>query len=134
MAALTVTAASVIADANYLTRGTAGASLTAGQAVYKDASDSDKIKACDADVQASAACVGIATHAAASGQPIMYQTGGAITMGATMTKGEHYFCGTTAGELVPLADLSSGDFLTRVIQATSTTVAKIEINVNTSAL
>lgn len=127
MAALSVTAANVAKSTDAVTEeGVAGASLTAGMAVYKDASDSNKIKGADADVVTSAAAVGIALHAAASGQPIIFQKSGLITMGATMTKGEHYFAGTTAGELVPLADLASGDFPTRVIQAISTTVAVVQ--------
>lgn len=127
MADLSITAANVLKSTDAQTEeGIAGATITAGQAVYKDSSDSDKLKLADADAVASAAGVGIALHGAAAGQPLRYQKGGIITPGATLTKGEHYFVSTTAGGLCPLADLASGDFPTRMMQAISTTQAVVQ--------
>lgn len=117
MAALTITAASVVAVSGDRGQGTAGATLTAGLSLYADATDSDKLKGADADVTASSVCVGIALHAAASGQPISYLKlvpGSVITIGATVAVGMLYCVGLTAGDIVPYGDLGSGDFVSMV--------------------
>lgn len=108
MADITVTAASVAPGSNANTStGTAGASITAGQTVYLDSS-TNTIKLADCDLSAAAATVvGVALHAAASGQPITYQTGGIITIGATVVAGKAYVCSATAGGIAPIADLTT---------------------------
>src|SRR5262249_912833 len=109
MAALTITAANVVKIAgSQVAVGIAGATITAGQAVFADASTGNAIKLADADLSvAAAAAVGIALNGAASGQPVSYITGGGLTIGAG-TVGTVYVVGATAGAINPAADLTTG--------------------------
>jgi hypothetical protein len=104
-------------------RGTAGATITAGQAVYLDAT-TDLIKLADADAVLTAAAVGIAEHGALSGQPLSYVFGRDITLSG-MTAGQVYVVSTTAGGIAPYSDLGSGDFPTILGLATSATNLKM---------
>ena len=108
MSDITVTAASVTPGSGAtVTNGTAGAAITAGQTVYLDAS-TNTVKLADCDLSAAAATVtGIALHAAASGQPIAYQTSGIINIGATVVAGKVYVNSATAGGIAPVADLTT---------------------------
>lgn len=124
---LTVTAANVAKSTGARTAtGEAGATITAGQALYI-ASDG-QLELADADVLASAAAVGIALHGASTGQPITYQTGGRITIGATTTVGQVYVVSTTAGGIAPYADLGTGDFPTILGMAPTTATIDIDID------
>jgi hypothetical protein len=129
MADLTITAASVISGANARkASGTAGASITAGQVLAFDSS-AGAYKLCDVN-SANAwqrKPVGIALHAAASGQPIAFQTGGSITIGATLTVGAAYYASGTAGGIRPAADNTTGDYPALLGIASSTAVLDIEI-------
>lgn len=128
MAALTITAANVAwvsgtKNASY----NAGAAITAGQAVYLDSATSTW-KLADADASAATAdCAGIALCTGVSGQPMVVQTDGTITIGATMTLGEVYFVSTTAGAIIPAGDLASPARTTIVGVATSTTVMTLRL-------
>lgn len=115
MADLTVTAASVVASASAVKgRGTAGESITAGQPVYIDTSDSNKLKKADAGAAAAARVAGIALHAAAANQPLEYAIadpdfapGATLSLSAAGDAGL-YFLSNTAGGLCPKGDLVSG--------------------------
>lgn len=127
---LSVTAASVLASATALTgAGTAGATITAGQTLYIDASDSNKLKLADANASAATATVvGIALNGAASGQPVRYvYEDSTFTPGATLTVGEVYILSATAGGLAPVGDLASGYYpgVLFIAKTTSTGVLKI---------
>lgn len=109
-------------------RGIAGATITAGQVVYKDASDSDKIKLADNDTSsATAAAVGIAMHAALAGQPIEYCESGPVSFGAILTAGHIYVLSSTAGAICPHADLAAADYSTRLGWAYSTSILIVDI-------
>lgn len=129
MADLTITAASV-AQGSGATKvhGIAGTTITAGQTVYLDSSDS-RYKLYDADSATAAArvCAGIALHAASSGQPLAVHTEGPLTIGATVTQGVAYYGSDTAGGICPVADLESGDYPCFLGFATSTTVIDVNI-------
>jgi hypothetical protein len=128
MADLTVTAASVVSGAGSVREsGTAGASITAGQVVYKDSSDSNKFKLADNDSATAAvrSAYGIALHAAASGQPLSVHKEGPITIGATTAVGEVYCLSSTAGAICPHADIGTGDYNTIVGIGTSTSVINV---------
>jgi hypothetical protein len=129
MADLTITAASCLTvDGNYAT-GVAGAAITAGQALYIDTANSNVLKLADCDASALASTVaGISLHAAASGQPIRYQTSGTITVGGTMTAGKIYVASATAGGIAPSADLTTNWRTSIIGVATSTTVLTLGIN------
>lgn len=127
MAVLAITAANVAKGARANTKnGTAGAAITQGQPVYLDSVTGNLFPA-DADVLTSAAVVGIALNAAATGQPVTYQTSGPITIGATVVTGTAYYASTTAGGVCLESDLASGDFATFLGFATSTTVITLDI-------
>lgn len=105
---LVITAANVIPGAGKkLKIGIAGANLTAGQSIYKDASDG-LIKPADANASATtAAAAGITTHGALTGQPVQYQDGGILAFGAILTVGHIYVVSATPGGIAPHTDLAS---------------------------
>ena len=129
MADLTITAATVISGAGALVaHGTAGAAVTAGQAVYLDeAAGTYKL----ADNNSATAAVrepdGIALHASSTGQPLAVHTRGPITIGATLTAGVAYYLSDTPGGICPVADLASGEYPSIIGIATSTTVLNVKI-------
>ena len=128
MADVSVTAASVLkTSSTSVVMGVAGATVTAGQPIYQDASDSLKLKPTDADVLASSQSVGIALHGAASGQPLQYAVAGNLTFNAGFTVGQVYVCSVNAGGIAPYADLATGDFVTVLGVATTTSNLKMGI-------
>jgi hypothetical protein len=128
MADLVITAASVVAGSTATKEtGVAGASITAGQVCYKDASDGGKFKLADNDSATAAvrAPYGIALHAAGSGQPLTVLKEGPITIGATTAVGTIYCLSSTAGGIAPSADNAAGDYVSIVGIGTSTTVIDV---------
>lgn len=134
MADISITASNVISStgAVYGT-GTAGVTITAGQALYLD-STSNTVKLCDADASSSAAdCIGIALHGASASQPIKYQTAGDITIGATIAAAVPYLTSTTAGGIAPTTDGAAGQY-TKVLLIGRTTAIATIVNVGPSTL
>lgn len=131
MADAGITAANVLTTlTTQIARGVAGAAITAGQPLYADATANNVLKLAQADTAAHAACVGIALHAAAIGQPIAYATGGALTVNAVLGVGKNYVVSANAGGLAPTADLdgtSGTNFSTIIGDATTTTNLQINI-------
>lgn len=132
-----VSVTSVVKNANSVVAyGTAGATLAAGQWLYKDATDTDsdgkaKLKLADADSSATTAQVeGMALHGSLSGQPIVYITGGDFTMNAALTAAKVYVLSSTAGGKAPVADLTTNWRTSILGFARSTTVFAVNI-VNT---
>jgi hypothetical protein len=124
---LSITAASVVADSNATTEsGYLGATITAGQVVYKDTAD-NRWKL--ADNNGASALIrtptGIALNGGGSGQPVRVLRSGDITIGATMTAGVAYYLSGTAGGIAPVADLGSGMYPSVIGIATSTTVLRV---------
>jgi hypothetical protein len=124
---LAITAASVVPGTDaVIATGTACETLTAGQAVYKAATSG---KWCKADADSATAEVrqakGVALNGASLNQPLAVQTGGTVTIGATLTAGAPYWLSGTAGGIAPTADLSTGEYVDLVGLATSTTVLKL---------
>lgn len=135
MADISITAANVLAGANAKTAyGIAGATITAGQTLYADPSDSQKLKLADCDSSATtAACVGIALHGAASGQPIKYvyedddfTPGGTLSLSAAADDGIYVLSGT-AGGIAPVGDIASGDYAVVIGVAKSATKMNLKI-------
>lgn len=91
-------------------RGIAGETITAGQPVYKNSADSNRLYRSSALVLAQAQVVGIALHGASAGQPLAYATGGDINLGgSTMVLGTVYVVsGANVGGIAPSADLDAG--------------------------
>lgn len=130
MADLVITAASVVAGSGAIIdrNRNAGASLTAGQAVYLESSTSTyKLADCNSATAEVRTPVGIVLNACASGQPVAVLTKGPITIGATLTGGVAYYLSGTAGGIRPVADNTTGDYPAIIGMASSTTVLVVNI-------
>lgn len=136
MSDLSITAASVLSGAGGLVaHGTAGASVTAGQAVYLDET-TNTYKLADNNSATAAARDpdGFALHASATGQPLAVHTRGPLTIGATLTAGVAYYLSDTPGGICAVADLATGEYPTILGIATSTTVLNVKIQSSGVAL
>jgi hypothetical protein len=103
-------------------QGTYGATVSAGQPVYKDVADSKWKLADSNDTAAKASVVGIAvTPGVDAGGAIIAKGGSIVLVGTTMTVGKPYYVGATAGSLVPESDLTTGDYVSKVGTASSAT-------------
>jgi hypothetical protein len=125
MADLSITAANVARVNGEVRTGTAGATITAGAAVYYDVSASTwKLAQADGTAAESGGGtgseVGIALNGAASTQPIDVQVTGDITIGATVALGTIYAVSATAGAIAPESDLTSGQYVTALGVPTTT--------------
>jgi len=111
-----------------LAQGIAGATITAGQPIYADATDGGKLKPADADAEATAAVRGIALAAAGDDQPIRYLGSGPIVLGSTnLVRGRVYFVSSTAGGICREADVASGKYSTVLGVATTTGILTVNL-------
>lgn len=127
MADLSITASAVLAGTNSAQeQGVAGATITAGQAVYLDQT-TGKYALADADAGSATARTfyGIALNGASDGQPLRIHKSGDITINAVLTAGVAYYLSDTPGGICPLADLDTGDYYGFVGIAESTTVLQV---------
>ena len=134
MADLIVTAANVVAGTNAtVEHGIAGATITAGQTVYRDSTTKRYLLA-DADsvTPAARAGLGIALNGAANGQPLAIVTGGNVNPGATVAVGAIYVQSDTPGGIMPSVDLETGDFVT--ILGIGTTASNIAVGITVSGV
>jgi hypothetical protein len=142
MSDISVTAGSVLAGANAKKRsGIAGTTITAGQVLYEDSTDSFKLKLADANASLAAAnAVGIALHGAASGQPVTYvYEDDDFTPGATLSlsvaaDSALYVVSGTAGGIAPMDDLAAAMYPTVLFVAKSATKANLKIIRGTGVL
>lgn len=132
MSALSVTAASVapVTSGNYpsiIDRSkTAGETITAGMPVYINTSDGKAYKTDSNASAAAAVAYGIAVSGASAGQPIAICTGGDLTAGATLTANTAYIVGAaTAGDINPIADITTGWYGCLLGISISTTVLRM---------
>lgn len=128
MADLVITATSVVggSDARSV-RGTAGETITAGQAIYKSTTGKYmKADSNSATVEARRPS-GIALNGASLNQPVQVQTSGDVTIGAALTAGLDYWLSDTPGGMCPRADIGSGEYVCLLGIAKSTTVLTIDI-------
>lgn len=112
MASLTITASQVLLVSGERKTGTAGATITAGHAVYLDtATNKWKLAQCDGTAaEAGTDGLGIALHGASDGQPIDVAGAGCdvnLGAGAAAAAGTVYVVGATAGDIAPTADVST---------------------------
>lgn len=120
MADISITAANVVAgdDADFY-QGSAGATITAGQAVYLD-DVTNQLLVGDANGSMDTAEVkGIALHNASLDQPLRVQTAGTITIGGTTVVSTVYGLSGSAGGIRPISNTSpdnpaSGDYTTLI--------------------
>ena len=134
MADITVTAANVVPDSGYqYVDGTAGETITAGQALYLKSSDSKYYKAdCNDATAENRTLAGIALHGGSAGQPLRVMTAGTVTIGATVAVGTIYVLSATAGGIAPSTDLVSGWYTT--IIGIATTTGKIKLSILNSSV
>lgn len=123
---VSVTAASVALVSGQQQTGTAGTTITAGQALYTKAADG-KLYTAQATASATATFTGVALNNASSGQPVVYigvLGGGAaapvINIGGTVTVGQVYVVSAAnPGGIAPYADLASTNYVTVIGVATT---------------
>jgi len=129
MADLTITAANVVAGSNaIIEKGTAGATITAGQAVYLDSATGRYKLADDNSATAEVRTPrGIALNGASDGQPLAIVRSGDVTIGATIEAGVAYYLSGTAGGICPVADVASGDYPAIIGMGKSTSVLTVDI-------
>lgn len=129
MTDLSITAANVVRGSNAkIETGDFGATITAGQPVYRDASDG-KYKLSDTDSETAAVreVRGIALNSGSDGQPGTIIRSGDVTIGATLTAGVAYYLSGNAGGICPIADVAAGDYPVVIGIAKSTTVLNVNI-------
>lgn len=104
-----------------------GGTVSVGQPVIKT---SGKYSVADANASAaSAAAEGIAmTPGIADGYGVVAFSGPVILVGTTMTVGETYLVSDTAGGIMPNADRSTGDYVTRLGTASTATQLNLAID------
>lgn len=137
MANLSITAANVRASsAAVIGQGVAGATITAGQAVYLDETDG-KLKLAQSTSTTAYKVAGISLHGAADGQPLTYviedddfTPGATLSLSAAADKGV-YVLSATAGAICPAADLASTNRPVFLFVAKSATKACLRIRHNT---
>jgi hypothetical protein len=114
--------------------GISQVAITGGQVVYLDASNGGKVNLAINSAEASAVAVGIAVNGCDAGGVCSYITSGnQITVsGAPFTVGLAYYVSVTAGGIAPIADVLSGDYVTILGVASSTSV--LDVNINASGV
>ena len=136
MADLSITAANVAMHATAATTElvTYGATVTQGQTVYKDSTDSNKCKLADCNGTAAVATVaGIVLTPGDSGDKGYIATLGPIDLGVTLTVGEIYVQSTTAGGIAPEADVSTTDDYVSVLGVASA-ADQLEVKLNNTGI
>lgn len=107
-------------------RGIAGATITAGMDVVIKASDG-LVYPAQATATTMASNAGVALNAALPSQPVNYCDSGPVNFGTTvLSVGQTYVLGSTAGQIHPAADLTSGWFSSRLGWAYSATVLVVD--------
>ena len=135
MADLVITATNVVAgEGAEIVNGAFGATVTAGQLVYRDEADGDKFKLYDADSATAAAreLFGVALNSGSTNQRASIQRGGTISIGATVAVGRIYVGSDTPGGIAPSVDLDAGDFVS--IVGIGISVSQIRLAINNSGV
>lgn len=130
MADIAITAANVIATGGAkVIDGVAGATIVAGDMVYRDpASLTYKLADCDSGTAAVRSPAGMALNGAAIGQPIKIAKSGAVTLGSGLTAGVAYYLSPTPGKICPVADVQSADYPVILGIAKSASILDIRIH------
>jgi hypothetical protein len=134
MADLTLTTSQVLpsTDARFQS-GEAGEALTAGMPAYKKPSDSKWYKG-DADALETALAGGITVCDAGAGQRVIVQDDGDLVLGAGAAPvvGETYVLSATAGKICPIADLTTGKYVTHL--GVGKTGNKLQLHIHPSGI
>ena len=129
MVDITITPASVVKGTNARTENsTAGATIAAGKTVVKDPATKKMVLADSNHATVELRTPdGIALHAAEPNQPLQFLIAGDITIGATLTAGTAYYASDTPGGICPVADVGSGEKVSLIGLASSTSVLRVDI-------
>jgi 3D (Asp-Asp-Asp) domain-containing protein len=108
-----------------------GGTVSVGQPVSLSSS---KYVASDANASATlAAATGIAmTPGVTDGYGVVAVGGSIILVGTTMTVGETYLVSDTAGGIMPNADRSTGDYVTRL--GTASTATQLDLAIQATGI
>jgi hypothetical protein len=128
MADLSVTAANVgVTSSAVVELVQVGETVTQGQPGYKKALDGLYYKADANASSATAAALGVfITGASTNGYALLCKSGSYLA-GATLTVGETYVVSATAGGIAPLADVTTGWYVTILGVASSATTLALDI-------
>ncbi|HTV69324.1 MAG TPA: hypothetical protein VMF90_12375 [Rhizobiaceae bacterium] len=115
--------------------GTAAATITAGQCVYRVAA-TGRFNLSDSNSGTAEAreVFGIALNGASAGQPLSVQRSGDITIGGTLTAGVAYYLSDTPGGICPVSDVGSGEYSVVLGVAKSASVLALNIQASGVAL
>lgn len=110
-----------------------GSTISDGQVAYFDVADS-KYKLSDSNLSAAiAASVGVfVTPGIDTGYGYVATGGSIILVGTTMVVGTVYCVGATAGSIVPISDLTTGDYVT--ILGTASTATQLDLAIKASGV
>lgn len=110
-------------------RVTLGATLVQGDVVYKDTASANKMKAADADAgtELEATVEGIMLTSGADAGSGYVVTSGPMNVGGTLVQGTIYVLSGAAGKIAPAADLTTGDRVTILGVASSTSILEVKI-------
>jgi hypothetical protein len=137
MTDLAITASAVVrgATANNFQDGDAGATIAAGQMVYRSSTTNKWLLADSNSATAEARTPrGMALNSASDGQPLRVQLDGPVTMNAVLTAGITYYQSDTPGGICPVADVGTGEYSCIVGIAASTTSLLLGIKASGVAL
>lgn len=130
MSDISITAANVKLVSGPTEQITAGATITAGQICYQEASSS-KAKLADND-NATAEVRGVrgmALGGASADQPLTLAKNGAVVdLGVVLTAGVDYYLSGTAGGICPRADVTTGDDPVRIGMALTTSRLQLDFS------
>lgn len=133
MANKTITPANFIPSdrANYLPRVTWGESVTQGQPVYKNADGRHYLA--DANDEDKLPVLGVAATAGAIGQPgLVVSSDPECTPGFAIAAGEVVIVSATAGEVAPVGDAASGDYVSILYVGIGSNKAALSITSSTA--
>lgn len=133
MAALTITAASVVLVSGAVGVGIGGEAIDAGQVVTGSGTSSDKYMLADADAATAPTGVALCKCYLDGGYLVIAKTGAVVTIGATVATGTAYYAHTTAGSIGLESDLASGDWAHLLGFATTTANIELKLSTATSA-
>lgn len=103
-----------------------GVAVTQGQVVYRSTADNKHYLAdCDASATARASGIVISNADADNYGYILTGTNAKINLGATLSKGEVYVVSDTAGNIMPITDLTTGQYITILGIAESTSILRM---------
>jgi hypothetical protein len=115
-------------DNTIIERVNYGATIAVGNSVYLDTTDNEyKLADCDSTV-ITAAAKGLAiTPGVDGGLGYIARGGSVILVGTTLVVAESYIVSDTPGGMKPIGDKASGDWVTKIGNAATTTQLDLDI-------